>query len=586
MTRPGCSKGCVASWECRRPDPAGRHIRPARAHTNQEELEAGGGRAGMDAGVVLGTLYGLLAAGYVWMRGPVERLVGVQPWRRTPAQTRRDGVDFVPTGRVVLFGHHWMSIAGSSPIIAAVAGLAWGWGPVVVWMVAGVLFLGGVHDVLSLHTSVRMGGASPGKMAAELIGELLGAVTLLILFLNASVVVAVFVPLSARALASAPAAALPVLAYTPIAALFGGLVYRRKWGVPAASVLCVGLVCLGVFLGQVIPLRLAEETWFWGLLAYAACAIVLPVWVLLQPRDYLNAVMVGLVIALGAAGLFVGGPAIRLPFFAGFLGERGALWPMLFVTVSCGAASGSHALVCAGTTSRQVANERDVYPVAYGAMLGETAIALVTAMSVAALMGGAELPAALENPGGAFASALARNLGYLGVPRGFSFTLASITFVGVVVTTMDTYGRAGRYVLQELLEGTPLAHRWVASGLMICLVLLMYYTTPYLDLWTAMVSASFVMLGVSTQCFAYYQKSARRRRTAGIMVANLIYWFIVPTGLAAAAWQARNHVASGKWVAASLFLLVFIMGAVSVYYQVALMAGAGRGGSARKGRGR
>jgi carbon starvation protein len=510
----------------------------------------------MNAGILLAAGYAAILAGYKYMRRPVENLIAIDPSRKTPAHAQFDGYDYVPTKTGVLYGHHWMSVAGASPIIAAIVGLQWGWVPAVLWMVLGVVFVGGVHDALAMHLSVRTKGATWGVVLTELMGKSMGILGVVAMALAGALVTAIFLPLTASTLHAAPTASMATWGYMPLAVLFGWLLYRKRWSVLSATAVTLALVFITVVLGVYLPVALPRSTWFWLVFGYAALTVATPIWVVLQPRDYLNAFKVGFVIVLGAIGLLIGRPAMTLPAFITWETAHGWLWPMLFVTISCGAATGLHAFISGGITSRQLDNEKDTHTIGYGGMVGETIIALMCALSVASLFTTANIGAAIRAPGVAFPQALARNLAFLGLSQELAFTLASFTFAGVVITTLDTYARSARYAIQDLGRNTILANPYVASGALLGFVLLLYYTTPFAQLWTALVAVGFLVLGITFLATLAW-KAREGMATGGLLSSwlKVAFWLIVVTSGAAGSVLLRRAIERDQWMAAGLFSL-------------------------------
>ncbi|HSW09915.1 MAG TPA: carbon starvation CstA family protein [Bacillota bacterium] len=510
----------------------------------------------MNAGVILAVGYAAILAGYKYMRRPVENLMGIDTSRKTPAHVQFDGFDYVPTKTGVLYGHHWMSVAGASPIIAAIVGLQWGWVPAILWMVLGVIFLGGIHDSLAMHISVRNKGGTYGMVLTELMGKAMGILGIVAMALAGALVVSIFLPLTASTLHAAPTASMATWGYMPLAFLFGWLLYRRRWSLLSATGLTLTLVAATVVIGVYVPIALPTTTWFWLMVGYAALTMATPIWVMLQPRDYLNAFKVGFVIVLGAIGLLIGRPAMTLPAFITWETAHGWLWPMLFVTISCGAATGLHAFISGGITSRQLDNEKDTHTIGYGGMVGETVIALMCALSVASVFTVGNIGDAIRAPGVAFPQALARNLAFLGLSPELAFTLASFTFAGVVITTMDTYGRSARYAIQDLGRNTILANPYVASAFLLGFVLLLYFTTPFAQLWTALVAVGFLVLGI-TILATFYWKAREGLATRGLLSGwlKVAFWLIVVTSGGAGSVLLRRAIERDQWMAAGLFAL-------------------------------
>jgi carbon starvation protein len=416
--------------------------------------------------LAIGAVYFLAA--YFLYGGRLMRLFGVDPTRPTPAHTQRDGVDYVPTHPAVLFGHHFASIAGAGPIVGPIMASYYGWLPVVLWVTIGCVFFGAMHDFAALFLSVRHGGRSIGHLIEDQLGYAGRQVFLVFSWATLVLVVAVFAMLVAKTFVASPAAATASLLFVALAPPFGFLVYRRGVSVRNGSLVFVPAMFAMVWVGVCWPLDLAGlfglsadaslRVWLAVLLAYAFVASTIPVWLLLQPRDYLNSFLLYAMIAMGLAGILVARPSFQLPAFVGLkvvspAGSPGKLFPLLFITVACGAISGFHALVASGTTAKQLNSERDIRPVGYGAMLVEGLLALMALTTVAAL-GHGEYAAMLgqggPGPVAAFATGLAGFATRLGVRADVGSTFVSLAISAFLLTTLDTATRLGRFAWQEL----------------------------------------------------------------------------------------------------------------------------------------
>jgi carbon starvation protein len=296
---------------------------------------------------------------YRWYGGLIDRrIVRPDDSKEPPSCSKFDGVDYCPGKPIVLFGHHFSSIAGAGPIIGPVAAVAaFGWGASILWVALGVVFIGAVHDYVALMTSVRNGGRSLPEIAREVVGSRARLLFMIFVWFSLVLIIAVFGVVAARTLMSTPAIVIPTFAIIPIAALFGWATYKMRvpvvLGTVVSLVLLAGCIALGYMYPQSLPLAedAAFKAWFAILILYGFVASVLPVWVLLQPRDYISTWVLFVGMALGFAGLAVSRPAMNAPFFVGWRSAtQGPLWPMLFILIACGAVSGFHSLVAGGTT--------------------------------------------------------------------------------------------------------------------------------------------------------------------------------------------------------------------------------------------
>ncbi len=416
----------------------------------------------------------LLATGIVvyglayWLYGRLmERIFGADYLRETPAVTNNDGVDYVPSRPMVLFGHHFASIAGAGPIVGPVMAAHFGWAAVALWVILGCVFIGAVHDFAALFLSVRHQSRSIGYVIESLMGYWGRILFLGFCWFALILVVAVFAGIVAETFIAQPPVATASLLFIALALVFGFLVYQRGFNLTKASFVFVPLMFGCVAVGNYLPLDLpallgcsaaaARQIWLVVLLAYCYAASVLPVWLLLQPRDYLNSYLLYVMMAVGIIGIFVAAPALQMDAFTGLAavhpktGASELLFPMLFVTVACGACSGFHALVASGTTSKQLASERHIRPIAFGGMLVEGVLALIAVIAVA-WMSSSDYTIAVKSssPVNLFSNGLARFAETIGLPHELGVVFISLALAAFLMTTLDTATRLARFTWQEL----------------------------------------------------------------------------------------------------------------------------------------
>ena len=435
----------------------------------------------MDGLAILLVSSAVLVAGYFVYSRVLGAILGLDPNRKTPAETMRDGVDYVPAHPAVLFGHHFATIAGAGPIVGPVLAAQFGWASVLAWVLVGCVFIGAAHDMIALFLSVRHEGKSIGTVIGNILGP--NGRTLFLLFSWSALilVIAEFTRQIAATFVSNPGIATASLLFIAEAVAFGFCVNRLRIGVLPASLVFVPLMFASVWFGGYIPLDLAamlegrtvdpvaaaRMIWTVVLLGYCFLASTLPVWILLQPRDYLNSYLLYAMMALGFLGVFTAHPEIKLEAFTAFHAEgRGgvsALFPFLFVTVACGACSGFHALVASGTSSKQIASERHIRPVGYGAMLLEGVLAVLALIGVAGTWNGAEYVdvVARKEPVELFAGSLAgfctsafelfgcgEESAAAGASAAGSFILLAVS--AFLMTSVDSATRLARFTWQEM----------------------------------------------------------------------------------------------------------------------------------------
>ena len=403
-----------------------------------------------------------------------------QPGFTTPAHSLEDGRDFVPTKRPVLFGHHFTSIAGAAPIIGPCVAAYWGWLPALVWVVLGTVFMGAVHDYGALVISVREKGRSIADIAATVVSGRVRLMFLCFVMVLSWLVLAVFAMAIADLFVQVPTSVLPVNIAIVVAVVVGWLLYKRR--VPPLVPSLVALVVLYAFvwIGTKAPLSLADAgvptdqvrlVWILALFVYSAVASLLPVWLLLQPRDYVNSHQLVVGLGLLFLGIFVAHPSFDAPAIREASDDAPSMFPILFVTIACGAISGFHGLVSSGTTSKQLDKLEDARLIGYGSMLGEGALALASVMAAVAgigLVGFCELPTgvvtddlswavyydswahASGNKAAAFVLGGAAFLGELGIPTVLAATLMAVLVISFASTTLDTATRIERFIIAEI----------------------------------------------------------------------------------------------------------------------------------------
>ncbi len=387
----------------------------------------------------------------------LERNFGIDPKRLTPAHTRADRIDHMAVHHwTILFGHHFSSIAGAGPIIGPVIAVAlWGWGPALLWILVGTVFLGGMHDFGSLIVSVRHDGRSIADAAGDLISKRAKIVFSLFVWLALILVIAVFTVISAKTFVVQPEIVLPSLGLIPVAILVGLALYRLKVNQIVVTLFGLGLLGALIFLGTLLPVNIPNQAmfiWIITLFVYAYFASITPVNILLQPRDYLSSFLLFGGLFLGYFGLIVSRPKINLPIFMAWDTAGGSLWPMLFVTIACGAISGFHSLIASGTTSKQLSTETDARKIGYGAMVAEGLLAVMAILVVVAGFSSQEaLGNVLGNTGGPI-GAFGQGFGEVTRPfmGGYGGNFAVLILNAFILTTLDTAVRIGRYLSTEL----------------------------------------------------------------------------------------------------------------------------------------
>ena len=420
-----------------------------------------------------------------------ERIYRLDPGFETPAHAMRDDVDYVPTNRFVLWGHHFTAVAGAAPIIGPGIAVIWGWLPAFLWVVLGTMFFAGVHDFGAIWASIRSQARSVGSLTGDVVSHRARTLFMIVIFLLLLMVNAVFAVAISNEFQATPSSVIPAWSAVAVAVVIGVLIYKA--GVPITWPTIVGTVILYavIYLGEQAPITLPDQVaglapgaqWIIILFFYAAVASMLPVWLLLQPRDYINGIQLFVGLGLLYGAVLIASPTVVAPAInPNVPAATPPLLPLLFVTVACGAISGFHGLVGSGTTSKQLDTEPDARFVGYLGSVGEGSLALVAI--IAATAGFATLAdweAVYQTYNTQGTSAFVRGGARiasdgLGLPVAFAQTLLAVMAVLFAGTTMDAGVRLQRYIVQEwgaIYNIPPLQNGYVATGVAVgaCLVL-------------------------------------------------------------------------------------------------------------------
>ena len=390
---------------------------------------------------------------YRWYGRFMARKFQLDNSRKTPAECLYDGVDYCPAHPAVLLGHHFSSIAGAGPVVGPITAAAWfGWLPAYLWCLLGSAFMGGPHDTGALVASIRHDGKSMGEVVRRWIGEKGRFLFLCFTVVTLILIVAVFLQLAADTMAGDPAVAFAACVYMLLALIFGFSVYRLGISLKVATIAALPIVFGSCWLAHTYPslaapFALSMETWRWLLVVYIILASLLPVWLLLQPRDYLASYFLYFAVVIGAVGMLFASSKfeITLPAFKGLsVGGDQYIWPILFVTVACGAISGFHSMVGSGTTSKQLRVESHSMLIGYGSMLLEGMVAVI-AIGTIMISGGV----INNNPVATFADGFGKFAAFVGIDPVLGTSLGALAINSFILTTLDTATRLTRYQIQE-----------------------------------------------------------------------------------------------------------------------------------------
>jgi len=533
--------------------------------------------------VVAGAVF--LAGYFVYSRFLAKKL-GIDPSIPTPAVTKNDGIDYVPAPPPVLFGHHFATIAGAGPIVGPVLAAEFGWASVTLWVVLGCVFIGAAHDMIAMFLSVRHDGESIGSVIGTILGRPGKTMFLLVSWSALVLVVAEFNRQIAGTFVADPAVATASLLFIAEAVVFGICVYRFKMSVLVASLIFVPLMFAFVWVGNLYPLDLVKlfgltpeatrTVWTLVLIAYCFIASTCPVQFLLQPRDYLNSYLLYAMMAFGFLGVFVAHPTLHIDAFAGFsaVGRSGAtdlLFPFLFVTVACGACSGFHALVASGTSSKQLANERSIRPIAYGGMLLEGVLAMIALIGVAGTyLSQQEYVTAIQSmePVQMFASTIAGFCAKIGIPQRVAESFMLLSVSAFLMTSVDSGTRLARFSWQELMGNGKcaasrgacgfLGNMYVGTAVVCALGLTLLLGSPETSkqLWTLFASANQLLASLTLLAATLW--FARNRSFTLLTLLPMLFMMCVSSwALGTICWNSFFSGASVNWIrgCATVFLL-------------------------------
>lgn len=480
--------------------------------------------------VVLGGAY-LLYGRYL------QNKWGIDPDAKTPAYELEDGVDYVPADTNVVFGHQFASIAGAGPINGPIQAAIFGWVPVLLWILIGGVFFGAVQDFAAMYASVKNKGRTIGYIIEEYIGKLGKKLFLLFCWLFCILVIAAFADVVAgtfngfavddAGVVTSTIAANGAVATTSIlfileAVALGCILKYAKLNKWVNTGIAIVMLVAAIAIGLNCPVYLSRSTWHLIVFAYILIACVTPVWALLQPRDYLNSYLLIFMIVGAVIGVFVSNPSCNLSAFNGFNVNGQYLFPILFVTIACGAVSGFHSLVSSGTASKQIKSEKSMLPVSYGAMLMESMLAVIALIAVASFADGEAAAQGLTTQPQIFAGAIANFLSVIGLPYQLVFTLINLAVSAFALTSLDSVARIGRLSFQEFFvdEDTDMEHlspfkkvvtnAWFATILTLVLAF-MLAKVGYAEIWPLFGSANQLLSVLALVACAVFLKKTKRQ---------------------------------------------------------------------------
>lgn len=522
-----------------------------------------------------------LFVGYRFYAKWLENTWGVDPNAKTPAQMKNDGNDYVPTSKWTVFSHQFTSITGAGPVTGPIIAAMFGWLPATLWMIFGCIFFGAVQDFTALYASVKNGGKSMGMMIEQYIGRTGRQLFLLFCWLFTLLVISAFCDIvantfngftaqGAQIMPNAAAASISIL-YMFVAVAFGLYIKYRKPSGTEQLVVGIVLMVLMLWIGIANPIYADAVTWRYVVFAYLFCAAVMPMWLLKQPRDYLSMfLLIGMILG-GVIGVFVKNPDINMPAFVGFEVKGLDLFPMLFVTIACGAVSGFHSLVSSGTSSKMIANEKDMRLVGYGSMCVETILGVVALIIVCAAATDGVLPSG--TPFQLFSNSIASFLtDIFGLPTEVSACIMTMCVSALALTSVDAVARIGRMSLQELftppegVEKNGVQKLFTNPVFATILTLVLSYLlclAGYMSIWPLFGSANQLLSALVLTSLAVFLKATGRKGWM-LYVPMTIMFCVTMTALGMSVWRIIGTLSAGTFV--------FMVDGLQLILAVALIA--------------
>ncbi|HSK96757.1 MAG TPA: carbon starvation protein A [Euzebyales bacterium] len=551
----------------------------------------------MPAVVVFVAVMAIFALAYRYYAAYLaDRVYALDPDFVTPAHEFEDGVDYVPTNKHVLFGHHFTSVAGAAPIVGPAIAVVWGWAPALLWITLGTVFAAGVHDTGALVVSVRNKATNIGTLAQTVINPRSRTLFLAIIFFLLTLVNAVFAIVIGTLFEANPAAVIPIVAEIPLAIFIGQYIHRTRTSALVPSIVGVVTLYLLIIVGIQFPIDLsgvaeaigmsARTLWIILLFIYGWIASRIPVWVLLQPRDYINSHQLFIALTVIFLGVLIGMDTIDAPAFNAVEGARN-WFPFLFVTIACGAVSGFHSLVSSGTTSKQLDKDTDARYIGYVGALGAV-LATTAGICIVGLDWSAQYPDFATASSGAlgnFTQGVAGFASNIGIPLSYGTVFAAVVVVSFAATTLDTGIRLQRYIIQEI--GDILRNDTLAKNITLTTTLAVLFpfalalapaggdgdTLAFGRLWTLFGTTNQLTAGLALAVIAVWVTKNGRNAMAQIIPLTFLLFMTVWALII----NLREFVADGDWLLAPLDLAIFAL-AVWLIIEAVLAIRAARAG--------
>ncbi|MEX0920870.1 MAG: carbon starvation protein A [Candidatus Pacearchaeota archaeon] len=515
--------------------------------------------------------------GYRFYGRFIEKKLKINDKNKTPASSTKEDIDYSPSSKPFLIGHHFASIAGAGPIIGPIlAVLYFGWGPVVAWVLLGAVLIGAMHDYTSLIASVRNKGKSVSVITKKYLSSNAGWVFGIMIWLTLVIVITVFSVSAAESIIEKPDLVIPLLAITLIAIGLGLGVKKYNWNYKTSSIIAIFLIFFFVWIGNMFPISLQIENplfirniWISIIFVYAFIASVVPVWFLLRPRDYLSAIQMTLILGLGFLAVLIARPEINAPIYIS--GGTFPLWPILFITVACGAISGFHGLVSSGTTSKQLSKESHGRPVGYGGMILEGLLAiLVTVVAIAGLGWGAgegTFQTTLEQGwivlfSTGFGNIVGNIVPFLTV--GLASLLGAFMVNQFILTSVDTSTRLGRLVISENLF-PKIKNKMLTTLITLVPAWLLAVTNSYETLWRLFGTSNQLIASITLIGISAYFISKKTTKIKFIIIPAIFVLVTTLSALLYLTFRVGGYLGEGNYMLTIISLLMFVLGVFVAY---------------------
>ena len=494
--------------------------------------------------------------------------------KKTPAVLNKDKTDFYPANKFFLFGHHFASIAGAGPIIGPILAVSYfGWAVTSLWIVIGCVFIGAVHDYLSLMLSVRDKGKSISDLTSKALSKRSGKIFALMIWITLTMIIATFAVSAADSIIAQPSLVIPIIAISIIAMILGICVYKYKTDVLISSLIALTLAFVFMYVGYNNPITLpfsesiVKMLWITILIFYGAIASLIPVWIFLQPRDYLSSIQLILFLILGFAALIIVRPVVNSP---ALISGNLPLWPILFITVACGAVSGFHSLVASGTTSKQLADERHGRFIGYGGMIAEGILALLVVLFVSSLdwnFGAMNFVSSLKEGWiVAFGNGFGNVISKMGIPF-LTFSIAGLIGAFLVnqfiLTSLDTSTRISRLLISENFKSKFFKNKIIAVLIAIIPAYFLAVTNAYTDLWRLFGSSNQLIAAIALITISAFFVE-HKKKIKFLIIPTLFMIITTISALFYSLFNKTGYVAEGNWIlslfSGALIIMALIVG--------------------------